>query len=333
MVDRMSEAAERVPNLSERYLGFLCYVRDDDINDAERITYLREAIEREFQMQAGQQLEIFQDKHGIRGGAAWDERITANLYEAQALIPILTPSFLGSQPCISEVERFAARKDPSTLIIPIHYVEIPNWESSDRPPLSLLRSLQWTDFRELRFCEHNAPEYRRSIAQLAKDIAAGLDELPDYPTVATYEPFAADVSRRQRPIRRDGDHPQPVGGESALRFIYILQNAIDDAGGPAVKVQYRLHSMDGIDLISDPVELRQGSFNITAAFRGAERDAEGQYYLPFALIDNDGMTRVVELEILELPEYCSAVATHITADLQNGDSSGRIILRMNLVCT
>ena len=334
MVDGTSEAAENAPNLSEPYLGFLCYARDDDTNDDGRITYLRKAIQREFQMRAGHKLEIFQDKYGIRGGADWNARITANLDEAQVLIPIMTPSFLRSQPCILEVERFAAREDPSTLIVPIHYVEIPNWESSDRPPLPLLQSLQWTDFRELRYRKHKSLKYQRAIGRLADDIKDGLAELPSYPTIATYEPLTTDGSLRHRPTPRDGSHPQSVWVESALRSIYILQSTVRDAGTPAATVQYRLRSTDGIDLISDPVELREGYFNVTAAFRGSERDTQGRYYLPFAVMDNEGMPRTVTLEILELPEYYSAEATRISADLQtDADPSGRIILSMDLACT
>ena len=305
------ENSERAANLPDHHDGFLSYARVDDQNDYGRISYLRTAIQREFQLQTNHALAIFQDVEGIRGGDDWEQRVDSVILETQALIPVMTPAFFASKQCRSEVERFAAREDPAARIIPIYYVEVPDLESSDDPLKMMLQRLNYVDFREVRLSDHDSSEYRRVVAKLVGDIADGMGDLSSRPPVAAYEPGT-------------------VSARSAVRSLYVLQTVVGDAG-PAATVQYRLSSMGGLDLISYPVELREGFFNVTAAFGVAESDAEGRHCMRLAVLGSERGPQVVTLQILGLPEHCDAAVEKISADLLTGaDSHGRVIIRVDI---
>lgn len=86
-------------------------------------------------------------------------------------------------------------------------------------------------------------------------------------------------------------------------------------------------------MISDPVELREGLYNVSAEFGEAERDSDGLDRIQFTALNNRGMGRILSLEALGLPDHCLAGRESISADLVSGaDAQGRVIFTMEFSC-
>ena len=301
-------------NLPVDHYGFLCYARKDDRDEHGRITSLRTLIQEQFRLTKNRALAIFQDTKGIRTGDDWDRLVDKVLGEVQLLLPVMTPAFFTSEQCRSEVERFTAREDPTPKIIPIYYVDVPDLGSSDDPIKMMLWRLNFADFRQVRLSDHKSSDHRTAVANLVEDIAAGMpDPSPrtSRPAIPAYE-------------------PGKVLYRSAPRFLYVLQNVAGDAA-QTTTVQYRLSATDGLDLISYPVELQEGFFNVTAAFSAADTDSDGRHRLPFSSVDDDGNPRSMTVQILGLPERCDADEEQITVNLiTDADLHGRVIMTFDV---
>ena len=331
MPEHAPDIPERSPDLSEAYLGFLSYARQDDRHEQGRITHLREQIQGEFELQTGIELRIFQDTDGLRGGDIWRSRIADALSSAQIFIPIITPSFFNSGPCREELENFRSQNtDSQTRIIPIRYVDLPNWVVRSDPLAGTLADFHRIDFRHARFFEYDSPDYRRTIAKLVQQVVGGLGDISPRTAIAEYERLASDNAFRERPTTL-AEQRTSVFVEAALCSIHIVQNTIGVSC--AETAQYRLISTDGLELISDPVELREGRYHISAAFREAEQDSDGVDYIPFAALDNQGRVRTLCLEVLGLPDHCVAESGAQAVDLSSSaDAQGRFILEMTISC-
>ena len=108
------------------------------------------------------------------------------------------------------------------------------------------------------------------------------------------------------------------------RFVYVVQNVVGDAQGATVR--YTLTTDDGAVLASLPVELREGLYNVTRAFGGANP-------LSMAALDAAGKGRVLTLTISDLPPHCTAAEETISVNVLTGaDSHGRIVLTADIVC-
>lgn len=332
MAEHPKDIPERSPDLAETYSGFLSYARRDDRHEQGRITHLREQIQGEFEFQTGIQLRIFQDTEALRGGDEWRNHIAEALSRAEIFIPIITPSFLRSGPCRQELGQFHTQQtDSQGRIIPIYYTDLPDWTTRDDPLVELLARFHRVDFRDARFFEYNSPDYRKTIANLVQQIVGGLGEINLPTTIAEYERLASDGSLRERPMGRVPDDRTSVFVEVDLCSVYVLQNVVGDTC--AETVQYRLTSTDGIELISDPVDLREGFYNVTGAFRETERISDGTDLLQFAVLDARGMGRALTVEVLGIPAYCAAESEIVTVDLLSGvDHKNRAIVRTDIVC-
>lgn len=108
------------------------------------------------------------------------------------------------------------------------------------------------------------------------------------------------------------------------RFVYVLQNVVGDAQGGTAR--YTLTTDDGAELASLPVELREGSYNVTDAFGRANP-------LSMAALDAAGNGRTLTLTISDLPPHCSAATDVTSVDVLTGaDSRGRIVIRADITC-
>ena len=323
---------ERLPDLPEPCRGFLSYARRDDLHEQGRITTLRNQIQGEFEFQTGIKLEIFQDTDGLRGGDPWRGRIADAISSAQVFLPIITPSYFRSGPCREELERYYSdNTDSRNRIIPIRYVDLPEWVTQDDPLVALLNEYHQIDFSAARFFEHGTADYRSTIAELVQHVVKGLDNVGEVSSIAEYEPLAGVSVICARSVPGVGVERENELVDRAVRPVHIVQNAVGFVHGQLV--QYRLGSSDGIELVSDPIPLREGRYNISAAFRGSEQDSDGSYYLPFAVRDNQGTARTLRLEVLGLPDHCVTDRRVRSIDLlQDGDAEGRVTLEATISC-
>jgi hypothetical protein len=128
-------------------------------------------------------VRIFQDTATIPHGTEWSAEIQKALSESSFIIPILTPGFLQSQWCCTEVCRFREREielGRSDLIFPIHYIDTSDanpgrpGDCHDPQVLQLLLARQHTDFRDLRLSDPRGQDVMAAIAGLALSIRAAL---------------------------------------------------------------------------------------------------------------------------------------------------------------
>ena len=130
-------------------------------------------------------VQVFQDITAIPYGADWLDEINEALDQCSFFIPILTPTFLQSEPCCTEVLRFRAREiqlGRNNLIFPLHYINTadvdPRYECHDPEVLKLLRARNQVDFRDLRLRDKNGAGVALQIAALARSIRAALRRGP-----------------------------------------------------------------------------------------------------------------------------------------------------------
>jgi formylglycine-generating enzyme required for sulfatase activity len=165
--------------------GFWSYSSSDDEAANGRLSQLRALLSKELQLKVGrtQKVHIFQDVEAIPPGELWEKRIREALDVSSFVIPIVTPAFLQSEYCSSEIKLFRKRQKVlgrDDLIFPIHYINVLDVDGGslddchDREILPFLRSYQWSDFRELRLKNPEAEEVLRKLALLADAIRAAL---------------------------------------------------------------------------------------------------------------------------------------------------------------
>lgn len=154
---------------------FLSYSRDDDAHEGGLISAITERLISEFRFQTGEDLFIFQDKTSIDTGENWRRRIESGLDTTSFLLVFLTPSYLRSEACREELERFLEKEEAlgrDDLVLPVYFATVR--ENTPDRLLSALLSHQYVDWRDLRFKTFDSPEVRIAIAQLASAIGSAI---------------------------------------------------------------------------------------------------------------------------------------------------------------
>jgi hypothetical protein len=160
--------------IGRKYVAFWSYTRFDDKNDDGWLTALREALMSEVQALFGEQVEIFQDLDGIAWGEQWKQKLVSSADDAVFLIPIITPSFFGSDGCRGELEQFVKRENDAgfkELILPIYYITTPQLQDQFKKASDLLAQTvadhNYEDIRELRHRSITSYEAKQKIEELA----------------------------------------------------------------------------------------------------------------------------------------------------------------------
>ena len=256
--------------------GFWSYVHADDQAEGERISRLARDVAAQFEMLTGEHLTLFLDKDAIKWGEGWRERIDASLASVAFFIPVLTPRYFMSPECRRELQFFArqaTRLGIKELVLPLLYVDVPSLHDDSVPDdlISLVRTFQWEDWRELRFADVGAEGYRRGVARLASRlveanrqleradvtaIAAQTDEalievVDDSPgfldRMATSEETLPKLVGTIQSIGRDIDHIGQVMQESTAE----IQKGDRQAKGFAARI---LVARKTARQLSEPVE-------------------------------------------------------------------------------
>jgi cobaltochelatase CobT len=181
--------------MSERKpIAFLSYVRSDDEHDEGRITTFRKRLEGEVRMQTGETFQIFQDRNDIAWGQHWEERIGDSLADVTFLIPIVTPSFFKSPACKMEFRTFVGKErmlGVNRLILPLYYVECDQlgetYIKGTDEIADVVRSRNWTDWRQFRFKAFNEEEVANSLAKMASMIKDSMKELGTIEAVSSHQ--------------------------------------------------------------------------------------------------------------------------------------------------
>jgi cobaltochelatase CobT len=165
-------------------IAFLSYVRSDDDHDNGQITAFRKRLEGEVRMQTGSPFAIFQDRNDISWGQQWEERINKSLSDVTFLIPIISPSFFRSPACRSEFNIFSRKEKLlglNRLILPLYYVACEqfteSYEVGSDEIADVLRTRNWTDWRQFRFKQFNEENVAAALAEMAATVKASIVEL------------------------------------------------------------------------------------------------------------------------------------------------------------
>ena len=166
--------------------AFLSYVQMDDKHEEGRLTDIRRKLEAEVKLQTGESFTIFQDRKDILIGQRWRNEIREGIDGSTLLVAIVTPSYLKSDNCRKELNRFLeleAALGRDDLILPVLYVATPALDDTEDDPLAAqLESRHWFDWLELRFADLSSEVSRRAIAELASGIESALQRSKQEPT-------------------------------------------------------------------------------------------------------------------------------------------------------
>jgi cobaltochelatase CobT len=192
--------AERQP------IAFLSYVRSDDDHDDGRITAFRKRLEGEVRMQTGKPFAIFQDRNDIAWGQHWEDRINSSLLDVTFLIPVLTPSFFQSPACRSEFQTFSLKEKmlgANRLILPLYYVVCDqlgdSYQIGSDEIADVLRSRNWTDWRQFRFKPLTDETVAAALAQMAGMIKESTGELNVIGDLARAQPLSQPQQHQSIP--------------------------------------------------------------------------------------------------------------------------------------
>lgn len=202
------------------HTAFMSYTHFDDQHNGRHLTLLRARLASEVQAQTGQPFEIFQDTQDIAWGQQVEPQIDAALQAVTFLIPILTPSFFTSRRCRYELEQFLQRErrlGRNDLVLPVYYIDCPILEEAAQrtsdPLAEELAKRQCIDWRTLRFEPIEAPEVRRTLAEMAKQLSQAMQRFGEPSPGRDSSPgYGATAGGRQvpNPFGRTGKIDDPA---------------------------------------------------------------------------------------------------------------------------
>ncbi|MGO9899657.1 MAG: toll/interleukin-1 receptor domain-containing protein [Solirubrobacteraceae bacterium] len=108
--------------MAESIAGFWSYVHADDEAEGGRIIGLADRLAAEYEISTAAPLSLFVDRHDLRWGDAWRERIESALIGTTFFIPIVTPRYFRSHECRRELLTFwaqAQRSKVGRLLLPV----------------------------------------------------------------------------------------------------------------------------------------------------------------------------------------------------------------------
>ncbi|MEU9042418.1 MULTISPECIES: toll/interleukin-1 receptor domain-containing protein [unclassified Kitasatospora] len=150
---------------------FWSYAHRDNEFDHGRILRLADLIKREYVMRTQRELELFTDRTHISWGEDWRDRLDSGLHKTTFFIPIITPGYFRSVECRRELLTFSANSTSlgiQQLVLPILYVDTPELDLEDslNEAVSLVKRMQWEDWRQLRFDAEDSPSHRRGVSRI-----------------------------------------------------------------------------------------------------------------------------------------------------------------------
>src|SRR6266849_2549927 len=187
--------------------AFLSYAHVDDRDSF--ITGLGSFLAGEMYVRLGRPFEIFQDVGDIQVGQDFDTVIEDALDDAVLFIPILTPSYFGSDYCKRELRRFLKRATElgrHDLILPIYFVDYPplnddqllKTKGKEYELEAAVKRHQWVDWRELRKKGATAPDFRTQSMKFADGIQAAVERVALVErarTVADEDTYSDEIKR------------------------------------------------------------------------------------------------------------------------------------------
>jgi len=278
--------------LPHKPAAFFSYVHFDDETDGGRLTEFRKRLSAEVRVQTGEEFQIFQDKD-LKWGENWKKRIDESLDSTTFFIPVITPSFFNSQPCLDELERFLEREKKlgsEELVLPVYYVDTPlineKPEGTTRKEklAQVIALRQYFDWRELRFEALTSALISKTIAQLARQIRDAIQR-----TQAPSKSEELAGKKRGESIAAANNNP-PTSGSGTTSVVSAREQISSSAETLAKVVSKTEPPTRVVDL------MHRGDYTtITAAVQAAN---PGDRILVRAGLYNEGIVIDKPLEII-----------------------------------
>ena len=141
-------ARARVRATAPPTVAFFSYTRHDDKIMDGLLSLIRLKLEDTLSLYHHDDVQVFQDTADIEGGDDWRKRLEQALVEATIFVPMITPRFFKSQHCREELQRFMARDDAPTFVVPVHFIDVDMESLAQDDDLAAdVEALQWLDWR------------------------------------------------------------------------------------------------------------------------------------------------------------------------------------------
>ena len=163
--------------------AFLSYTRKDDEFFGGYITAFRRMLENAVHVVSGREtFRVFQDIEGLVIGEDWKKRLAEVIQESSFFMPMLSPLFFNSTPCIDEVKEFLAHERKlgrDDLILPVYFLssaKLEKEEEKSKDPIAMeLARRQMFDLRQQANVPLQDPAAREAILRLAAQVAAAIE--------------------------------------------------------------------------------------------------------------------------------------------------------------
>ena len=158
---------------------FWSYAKRDDAKPS-HVTQLRQQFELVLGQCRGENVELFQDKTGLKWGVKWRKQLESEVTSSNAFVCVLSPSYFNSKMCIQEV--FWAM-EANVDIYPILYRSCPkgyhsNFSEESDPCVKSLNmeskkivTYQYADFTSLRNVPKDSAEVLNFLDSICEQIA------------------------------------------------------------------------------------------------------------------------------------------------------------------
>ena len=154
---------------------FVSYAPFDERHDG-RLAALCERLTDEVRLRTGKDCLFWRDRELLEVGADWKETMDRALKESKVLVAFVTPSYLQSQYCRTELEHFLkihSESDAEPRVIMINYVG--DMERAGHLTGEGLGGRPLLDWRELRFEPFTSPVMQREMSRAADLIGEALE--------------------------------------------------------------------------------------------------------------------------------------------------------------
>ncbi|MFT7710950.1 toll/interleukin-1 receptor domain-containing protein [Clavibacter tessellarius] len=187
-------------------VAFFSYAHEDDDADKGRIRRIATALQLEYKLLTGQELEVFFDRTSLRWGDQWKERIDGALQSTTFFIPVLSETYFAREECRREFLVFyRTTKSLGVLryLLALRYASVDDMQpdSSDQAK-AVAASTQYKDWTALRLVEEDSAEHRQAINDLAVSLKELMQEVRLQPAndaiASTLEPAGQSASRKSK---------------------------------------------------------------------------------------------------------------------------------------
>jgi hypothetical protein len=152
---------------------FLSYTRSKD--QFNKVSSFRDRLNQELSMRSPG-AKVFQDTTDLTAGQHFPEELANALRQADVFLALVSPAWLQSEWCRKEFSTFTIDATDSARlhrVLPVLWVDTPELSSKSLDVIAkTLASINYSDWRDLRYENWDASENQRQLGKLAESVVA-----------------------------------------------------------------------------------------------------------------------------------------------------------------